>query len=482
MTVAARPHMLRQRLFTEPRRPERIRTRPSAYWLVVGTVCVGAGMGQLDASIVSLALPTLQRHFHASLGQVEWVALGYLLVLVATVPAVGRLSDMVGRKLLYTYGFAVFSGASVACGLAPNLPLLDVFRAVQALGAAMLQANSVALIATTMPREKLSRAIGVQGAAQAIGLALGPTIGGALIALGGWRLIFLVNAPVGVLGLALGWFLLPRSRELAPRVRFDWVGLALFAPAVAALLAALSLSRAGLGAGYLLGLAGIAIACAVAFVGWERRAAAPMIDLGLFRRVSFAAGVGAGLLAFLVLFGVLFVTPFLLERAHHVGSLQAGLQLTLLPLGVGLTAPAAGRLADRIGPRVPTVVGMLVATAGSLMAALGHQSSAVVLVALAVIGIGLGAFIPANNAAIMASAPRQQAGVAGGVLNMTRGLGTALGVAVTGLVFGLVGGHPAGTASAGGGFATALLMLAALAATAGGVVGLRRFRGTRRPA
>ncbi|HVB26507.1 MAG TPA: MFS transporter, partial [Mycobacteriales bacterium] len=240
-----RSSALRERLFTEPARPESIRSRPHAYWLVVATVCVGAGMGQLDASIVSVGLPTLQRQFHASLGQVEWVALSYLLVLAAVVTAVGRYADMVGRKLLYTYGFGVFTVASVACGLAPNLPALVAFRAVQALGAAMLQANSVALIAAAMPREKLGRGIGVQGAAQAIGLALGPTVGGALIGLGGWRLIFLVNLPAGVIGIALGWYLLPRSRDLAPRVAFDWVGLTLFVPAVGGGLAALSLGSRG---------------------------------------------------------------------------------------------------------------------------------------------------------------------------------------------------------------------------------------------
>ena len=164
-------------LAAEPARPQWVRRRSGAHWLVVATVCVGAFMGQLDASIVTVAFPTLQRNFDAGGGSVEWVALSYLLVLVCAVTAVGQFADMAGRKLLYTYGFAVFTLASVACGLAPNLLALDGFRVVQALGAAMLQANSVALIATAMPPGKLGRGIGVQGAAQALGLALGPTVG-----------------------------------------------------------------------------------------------------------------------------------------------------------------------------------------------------------------------------------------------------------------------------------------------------------------
>ena len=176
------------------------------------TVCIGAFMGQLDASIVTVALPRLGRDLHASVGLVEWVALAYLLVLVATVATVGRIADAVGRKLLYVYGFGVFTAGSVLCGLAPTLAVVIAARALQAVGAAMLQANSVALIAEAVPRRLLGRAVGVQGTAQALGLALGPAVGGALLAIGGWRLIFFVNLPAGVIGLALGWFLLPRSR------------------------------------------------------------------------------------------------------------------------------------------------------------------------------------------------------------------------------------------------------------------------------
>ena len=220
---------LRRQLLSEPRRPAVVRASPRAHWYVVGTVCIGAFMGQLDASIVTLALPRLSRELHASVGAVEWVALTYLLVLVAAVATVGRLADAVGRKLLYVYGFVVFTAGSVLCGLAPTLAVLIAARALQAVGAAMLQANSVALITEAMPPALLGRGIGVQGTAQALGLALGPAIGGALLALGGWRLIFLVNLPAGAIGLALGWFLLPRSRSRRALGQSDRLGAVLLA-------------------------------------------------------------------------------------------------------------------------------------------------------------------------------------------------------------------------------------------------------------
>lgn len=448
-TAAGRPGLLRL-LLTEPRRPPSLRNRPNAHWYVVGTVCIGAFMGQLDASIVTVAFPTLQRHFHASIGAVEWVALAYLLVLVSTVIAVGKFADMVGRKLLYTYGFAVFTLASALCGLAPSLGLLDFFRVVQAVGAAMLQANSVALIATAMPPDKLGRGIGVQGAAQALGLSLGPTVGGLLIGIGGYRLIFYVNVPAGIIGIVLAWFLLPRSKHLQARARFDWLGLGLFVPAVSALLLALTFGRDhGFASPGILALFVAAVGLFVAFLAQERRSASPMMDLGLFRRAAFSTGIASGFLSYAVLFGVLFVVPFYLERARHLSTTRAGLILTALPVALGLVAPAAGRLADRVGARPLTFGGMMVSAVGLALMAVDHSGTGALLVALAIVGVGLGAFTPPNNAAIMGSAPREQSGVAGGVLNMTRGIGTAMGVALTGLVFAAIAGSAAAASATG---------------------------------
>jgi MFS family permease len=161
------------RLLVEPRRLRSVRDRPNAHWYAVAAVCVGALMGQLDASIVTVALPTLQRSLHASVGSVTWVGLSYLVVLVATVMAVGRFADMRGRKLLYVYGFVIFTAASVLCGLAPDLAALCGFRALQAIGAAMLQANSLAIIVLVVPARSLGRAVGLQGAADCSSLPAG---------------------------------------------------------------------------------------------------------------------------------------------------------------------------------------------------------------------------------------------------------------------------------------------------------------------
>src|SRR4051812_11304420 len=173
-------------------------------------------MGQLDASIVTLAFPAIERDFHTPLAAAQWVSLSYLLALVGLLAAAGRLADAVGRKLVYLQGFVVFTLASAACGLAPSLAWLVAFRVVQAAGAAMLQANSVALVITSVPARRMRAALGLQAAAQALGLALGPAFGGLLVASAGWRWVFWINVPIGCAAVVIGRLLLPRTRDFTP--------------------------------------------------------------------------------------------------------------------------------------------------------------------------------------------------------------------------------------------------------------------------
>ena len=466
-----------RRAFVEPARPVAIAHSPNAHWLVLATVCMGAFVGQLDASIVTLAFPTLQEVFHATVSEVTWVGLTYLLVLVSTVVAIGRFADMVGRKLLYTYGFLVFVIGSALCGLAPSLGALDAFRGLQAVGAAMLQANSVAIISLAMPRGSLGRGIGIQGAAQAMGLALGPAVGGLLLAAGGWRLIFLINVPIGLVGMVAAWLFIPRSRNLQPRVPFDWLGFGLCVPAVLALLGGLSFgNRAGWTSPAIIGLFAAAIALGVAFTAREASCPSPMVDLSLFRRIPFAAGISSGLLSYLVMFGVLFAVPFFLERSQHLSASQVGVQLTVMPLALGITAPFAGRFADRFGARALTVGGMALVACVLGSMAFARGGSWALVAELALIGIGLGLFTPPNNASIMASAPREQSGLAGGILNMTRGLGTAFGLALTAAVYEMAAGAGVSPVDAATGFRASAAVLACVAVAATALAALRGGR------
>jgi len=452
----------------EPRRPESIRNRPNAHWLAVAAVCVGALMGQLDASIVTVALPTLQKSFHTSVGSVTWVGLSYLLVLVATVTAVGRFADMWGRKLLYVYGFVIFILASALCGFAPDLVALCGFRALQGVGAAMLQANSLAIICLVVPARSLGRAIGLQGAAQAVGLALGPSVGGLLLAAGGWRLIFFVNVPLGLFGAAAALALVPRSQNLAQKEAFDVVGLALFFPAVVALLTAISFgATVGWSSPLILGLFLAAMGGTAFFVRHERAARHPMLDTGLFRHRRFSTGIASAVGSYVVMFGVLLLVPFYLTRGLGFGTARAGLELMALPVMFGVVAPLAGRVADRVGARSLAVSGLTTVAIGLVALGALRPGTTAFLLLLGLVGAGLGLFTAPNNATIMGSVPAGQAGMASGVLNMSRGIGTALGLSLTGLLFSVSGGASGVPARADHAFTITALVLAAIAVGAG---------------
>lgn len=454
-----------RRLLVEPARPARIASRPNAYWYAVITVCFGAFMGQLDASIVTLAFPTMEKDFHVTVGAVQWVGLAYLLMLVATLIAVGRYADMVGRKLMYTFGFVIFIVGSALCGLAPDLTLLIVFRIIEAAGAAMLQANSVAIVAGVMPADKLGRGIGVQGAAQALGLALGPVAGGLLIGLGGWPLIFYVNVPVGIVATVLAWYLIPRTRHLTERVSFDWAGLAIFAPIGVALMLALSLgNQLGWGSPFIIAMWIVTFAGTLAFLRRESHTDHPMLDLALMRIKAFWAGIASGWLIYLIIFGVLFVVPYFLEKSLHFSSTRTGLELLAMPLAIGIFAPLAGRVADRVGAQPLLIIGMSMSTAFLVLMALAHGSLPLFIVELFLTGAGLGMSTAPNNAATMGAAPKHSTGVASGVLNMARGLGTAVGLALTGLVFSVfAGAHPTNPSLVSEGFKYSALFLAGMA-------------------
>jgi MFS family permease len=226
--------------FPEPA-PAPFVERLSSYpWLVVGTVSIGAFIGQVDASIVQLAMPTFEDAFDAPLNAVSWVAVGYVLAFAAALPVFARLAEIGGRKALYLAGFALFSLFSALCGLAPDLPLLVVFRILQGASGAALGANSIVILVAAAGPERRGKAVGVMAAAQAVGLSLGPALGGALLAAFGWRAIFWVTVPFALLGAALGWLIVPKTKVFAKDDRFDALGAALLVPALVAFLLALT--------------------------------------------------------------------------------------------------------------------------------------------------------------------------------------------------------------------------------------------------
>jgi MFS family permease len=464
-------------ILTEAARPEVIRESRHAPWLAVGVVCFGAFMGQLDASIVTLTFRPMEHAFGAPLAAVQWVSLSYLLTLVGMLAPAGRLSDAVGRKLVYTYGFVVFIAASAACGLASSLGMLIAFRMVQAAGAAMLQSNSVALVTTSAPAARTRFALGVQAGAQSVGLALGPVLGGVLTATLGWRYVYFVNIPVGIIAVVAGRYLLPRTRDLSRAVSFDWAGTLLLAGSTSGLLlvlsavSGLSLPPSGIGV-----LVFVMAGCATGFGVREMRARCPLIPVALLRSAPLAVALAGALCGYLALFGPLVLVPQILPGGNVI---HTGLLLCALPVGFGVAALGGDAVLPRAwGNRRRGCVGGLAFAVA--MAALIIAPRWALVPCLVLAGLGLGAFVPANNTVIMGCAQGTSPAVLGGLVNMARGIGTTLGISLVALVL-----HLAGTGGSGAGepgaaasrFAFGLLAIVGVAAAAIAMSGKKQGPG-----
>jgi MFS family permease len=476
---------LAARLLTERPRPRGVAGWRHAHWLAVGTVCLGAFLGQLDASVIALVFPALGRHFDAGFAAVEWVALAYLLVLVALLAPIGWLSDLVGRKTMYIGGFAVFGLSSLGAGFAGALWILVACRAVQAVGAAMMQANSVALVARGVPEHAMRRALGIQAAAQGLGLALGPSLGGLLVEHASWQWVFWVNVPIAVFGIVAGRYLLPRTRTCAPVAvpgprdgeprapRFDLPGMLLLTGATSALLLALSTASGLPLPGWAVAvLLFVSVVLALALVRQERRAARPILAPGLVNTPGVRSGLVVALIGYLLLFCPLVLGPVLLAGAG-VSTAAAGLVVTMLPAAFAVAATVGGALLPRGWSDVARCrFGAGLAGAGLLLFAVLPVSGAAVAAPLLVAGYGLGLLLPANNALVMRAIPAECSAVGGGMVNMARSLGTALGMALS-----VLGVHLAGAASGG---RTVLVVLAVVAVAATALTGPTSARGSLR--
>jgi EmrB/QacA subfamily drug resistance transporter len=412
--------------------------RPTWKWFILINVLIGATMSALDVSIVNVAMPTLKSDFNTTMAVVEWVAMSYMLTLTIFLPFFGRLADMFGRSRLYNAGFVVFTVGSLFCGMATSAAYLIVARVLQAIGAGLLQANSVALITQAFPSTERGKAIGIQGAVQAIAMAVGPFVGGILIATVGWRAVFYINIPIGILGTIAALLILPPNQKVEKKESIDYLGTIFFAAGLAFLVLVFN-EGVKLGWGSNTIIVYFLHACILLglFILTELRVKHPLIDLKLFRNSTFLIGNLTGMMSYYVLFAVLFLMPFYFERVLNLSPVLTGTLLMPIPLAMALVAPLSGHVSDRYGSRIMTASGMLVsAIACFALLFLGlHVHLAVLVAELVLLGVGMGMFTPPNNSAIMGAAPREKLGLAGGVLNMMRSLGLIFGVDISGVIF-----------------------------------------------
>jgi EmrB/QacA subfamily drug resistance transporter len=397
-------------------------------------------LSSLGTSIANVGLPTLAQAFTASFQEVQWIVLAYLFAITTLIVSVGRLGDITGRRRLLLAGIFLFTVASVLCGAAPTLRLLIAARAAQGLGAAIMMALTMAFVGETVPKAGIGSAMGLLGTMSAIGTALGPSLGGVLIAALGWRAVFLINAPLGVLTLVLASRHLPADRPAsnAERAGFDGVGTLLLALTLAAYALAMTMGRGTFGplnvALLLAAVFGVGL-----FVLAEARAASPLIRLTMFRDPILSAGLATSALVSTVIMTTLVVAPFYLSRALALDTTLVGLAMSVGPLVAAVTGVPAGRIVDHFGARRMTVSGLIGMAAGSLVLSMVRPGLGVIgyIAPTVVLTASYAMFQAANNTSVMTDIGPDQRGVTSGMLNLSRNLGLITGASVMGAVFAL---------------------------------------------
>ena len=410
---------------------------PTARWALAG-LSLSMLLSSLGISIANVGLPTLVQAFGASFQAAQWVVLAYLLAVTTLIVSVGRLGDVIGRRRLLLAGIGLFTVAAMLCGVAPTLGWLILARALQGVGAAIMMALAMALVGETVPKAKTGSAMGLLGTMSAVGTALGPSLGGALIAAAGWQAIFLVKVPVGALTFLIAYRYLPPDRPpvSAGRQRFDKLGTLLLALTLAAYALAVTLGRGGFGMVNIVLLI-VAAGGAGLFVVVEARVASPLVRLGMFRDPDLSVSLIASALVSAVVMTTLVVGPFYLSRALGLNAAMTGLVLSVGPLAAALTGVPAGRITDHLGARRVTVIGLLAMATGAVLLSILPETMGVAgyVAPIVVITVGYALFQTANNTAVMANVGLDQRGVISGLLNLSRNLGLITGASVMAAVF-----------------------------------------------
>lgn len=406
-------------------------------WRALCVAISGTFMATLDSGIVNTALPTISHGFEATLPEVQWIVAAYFLVISCLLPLFGRMGDMYGRRRMYVLGFLVFTLASMLCGAAPALWSLIAARVGQGVGAAMLMANGPAIIMAAFPGSTRGRALGFVGMTVALGSLIGPGLGGMLIQSFGWRSVFYVNLPIGLLGLFLARRFLPPHERLRDE-SLDLGGAGLFAVGMVGLLLAMIHGHDwGWTSVPVLGGLVLAVLAFLGFAWWERHCEHPMLDLSLFRIWPFFSGNVVAFLAFMSMFCNAILLPFYLHGQQHMEPFAMGLVLSSLPLAMAIVAPVSGYVSERVNFATLTSLGLATMSIGFLWLSLLASDAPLwrIYAGQIILGVGVGIFMSPNNNSVLSSAPQDKVGLVGGVLALVRNVGMISGIAIAISVF-----------------------------------------------
>lgn len=402
-------------------------------WIALSCTSIGALMSVLSGSTLMIALPVIMKDLNASMNIVTWTIMGYMLAMTILVPSIGRMADMVGRKKLYVSGFALFTFASLLCSISQSGMQLLIYRIIQSVGGSLMVANSTAIVADAFPKKSLGKALGINSMIISIASVAGPILGGFLISIG-WRSIFYVNIPIGVIGTLWAAFQLKESSILSEKQKFDLKGTLSFSAGLLALLTALSIG--GFFGWINIPVIVLFIASIVllwAFVAIENNTDQPMLDLRLLKTRILAFAYASNLLNGIARGAVTFLLIFFFQGIKGIDPIMAGILLAPLALSMMIVSPISGFLADKYGARILSSLGLVISAIGLLgmMFITANTSTTELIIWMFIIGFGSGMFFSPNTSSIMGMVPADKRGVAAGVRTMANNAGTVLSIAIS---------------------------------------------------
>ena len=415
----------------------RLYTAENRKWWTLGAVAFGLFMIMLDNTVVNVAAPAIQRDLGVGLSELEWIVAGYALSFAALMLTGGKLADLMGRRRIFVLGIVIFTVSSLFCGMADSGNELIGWRIVQGVGAALMNPATLAIIAATFPPRERGAAIGIWAGVSALALAIGPLVGGLITEHASWNWVFLINVPVGILGIVASYLLIDESRDMSENQRLDLTGLVLSGAGLFSLTYALiEANTYGWTSTRILALFGAAAVLLVGFVVWELRTRFPMLDLTLFRNGTFAGANAVVLLVGFAMFGIFFYVSLYMQNILGFSAVQAGASFLPMTLLIIIGAPIAGRLSDRIGSRWLMTSGMALLGVQLLYySTLGTTAGFFnLLPGLLIGGLGMSLTMTPSAAAVIGSVPVDKAGVGSAVMNSMRQVGGSLGIAALGAI------------------------------------------------
>ncbi len=417
-------------------------------WVVFALVSIGIFMSTLDGSIVNIALPVIMEDLNSSLSVIEWVMMIYLLTVSSLLLSFGRLSDIRGRRWVYSRGLLIFAAGSLFCGMASTARWLIAARAFQGVGAAMIMSCTPALVADAFPAAERGKALGMMGTVVASGLTLGPALGGWIVSILSWQFIFYINVPIGIVAAWIVARILKGSAadEIRPEP-FDWAGALLLTFSLAPFIYAVSRGYDwGYGSLSFLLLCGLSAAALIGLVIAERHIDPPLIDPAILKIRMFTLPLISAMILFVGLFVLIFLMPFFMIHPMGVPVQHAGYVMVIPFFFLFLLSPISGSLSDRIGSRVLCTVGLGGLSAGLFFLSRLTPDAGFIDIGwpMALAGVGTAIFVPPNNAAIMSAVPRPRVGVASATLAASRNLGMVFGVTLAGTLFNTIFHHLSG--------------------------------------